>query len=507
MTSQRLMDEIPRSVTQALQELGRSSDVRAKSKMCFEMTKTLFKAGLASQAKPVTAATKNLVRDIERESSEEVRAEAFSNVLKALAIADPVDDVIRLAVDFPRVIGQTFDDSVFWVISSSVSEDLDDVDKAFAFMGKISNRQSRVRDYAYADISKAYARLGRTGDALRMATRIGDESKKSFCMADCALTLSEAGAAEDALAFVREVSDEHVGSSPLFGVAQNLADLGRIDEAREVLEQAQALPQEQRPSSRESASLMASRILATLGEFDKALAVAGEIEPDRPRYSSALAGIGEALASKGDLPGATALASTAANRDEVELGIVRGLTTAGRFNEAEEVINRLRDQEQRANGWESLGHGFARDTNADEVVRVAGYVPGYRADNLFQALVQSLTQAADYQDAMAVAARRWPSDPFSRLEALAVIFREANARNPELIEDIGVESSLTNGRIEAAGNCVSGRRVAKPSDVTRVVRFAGRAFMSCLKLCIHFTLLIFAGTLRLVAWLIAQSRR
>ena len=48
--------------------------------------------------------------------------------MKALAIADPVDDVLRLAVDFPRVIGQTFDDSVFWVISSSVSEDLDDVE-------------------------------------------------------------------------------------------------------------------------------------------------------------------------------------------------------------------------------------------------------------------------------------------------------------------------------------------------------------------------------------------
>ena len=507
MTSQRLMDEIPRSVTPALQELGMSSDVRAKSKMSYELTKTLFKAGLASQAKPVTAATKNLVRGIERERSEEVRAEAFSNVLKALAIADPVDDVIILAVDFPRAIGQPFDDSVFWVISSSVSEDLGDVDKALAFMGKISNRQSSVRDYAYADICRAYARLGRTEDALRMATRIGDESKKSFCMSDCALTLSEAGAAEDAFAFAREVSDEHVGSSPLFGVAQNLADLGRIDEAREVLEQAQALPQEQRPSSRESASLMASRILATLGEFDKALAVAGEIEPDRPRYSSALAGIGEALASKGDLPGATALASKAANRDEVELGIVRGLTTARRFNEAEGMVRRLRDGEKRADGWYTLGHGFARDTNADEVVRVAGNVPGYRADSLFQALVQSLAQAADYQEAMAVAARRWPSDPLSRLEALAVIFREANARNPEFIEEIGVESSLANGRIEAAGNGVSDRRVAKPSDAARAVRFAGRGFMWCLKLYIMLTLLMLAGVFFFVAWLIAQSRR
>ena len=507
MTSQRLMDEIPRSVTQALQELGRSSDVRAKSKMCFEMTKTLFKAGLASQAKPVTAATKNLVRDIERESSEEVRAEAFSNVLKALAIADPVDDVLRLAVDFPRVIGQTFDDSVFWVISSSVSEDLDDVDKAFAFMGKISNRQSSVRDYAYADICRAYARLGRTEDALRMATRIGDESKKSFCMADCALTLSEAGAAEDALAFAREVSDEHVGSSPLFGVAQNLADLGRIDEAREVLEQAQALPQEQRPSSRESASLMASRILATLGKFDKALAVAGEIEPDRPRYSSALAGIGEALASKGDLPGATALASTAANRDEVELGIVRGLTTAGRFNEAEEVINRIRDQEQRADGWESLGQGLARELNTEEVFRIAPHLRGYRAHDLFQLLVESLAREAKYQNAMTVAAERWPSDPFRRLDALAAIYREAKAQTPDFVERIQIGYAEGRGRAEITVTDPPHNGAEAHSKVAKAARFAGRAFMSCLKLCIHFTLLIFAGTLRLVAWLIAQSRR
>ena len=507
MTSQRLMDEIPRFVTQALRELEMSSDVRARSKFCYEMTKTLVKAGLASKAEPVTAATKDLVRGIERERSEEVRAEAFSNVLKALAITDPVDEVTRLAVDFSRVIGQTPDDSVFFGISSSVSEDLGDVHKAFAFMGKISNRQSSVRDYAYADICRAYARSGRTEDALRMATRIGDESERSFCMSDCALALSEAGAAEEAFVFAREVSDEHVGSSPLFGIAQNLADSGRIDEAREALEQAQALPQEQRRSSRESTSLLASRVLATLGEFDKALAVAGEIEPERPRYSAALAGIGEALASKGDLPRATALASKVSNRDEVELGIVRGLTTAGRFNEAEEVINRLRDQEQRANGWESLGQGLARELNTEGVSRIAPHLRGYRADGLFQLLVESLAREAKYQDAMTVAAGRWPSDPFRRLDALAAIYREAKAQTPDLVEQIRIGCEEARGRAEITveGRSHNGGQVL--SKVAKVASFAGRAFIWWIKLEIRITLLLLGAIFLFAAWLIGQARR
>ena len=435
MTTHRLTDDLDEDLDQALREIA-GSEVRHKSVALYDLTKSLFKAGLGQEVAKVVAETKKLIGDIERDGNEEVRLESYANVCKALAITEAVEDVTRLVADFPRITRNQWEDTdiggAFLTLCESVLDDVDDIEKAIAFIQGIAGDEQR--DYAYGHVCKAYARLGQSNDALQLAFQIGDEApsyRKSFCLSECAEALSGLGASEDALVVARQIPEDSSRSSALFAVAQSLAEMGRDDEARLILEQAQAISGELR-SEREFALVRASTILATLGDADEALAVANQIGQERPRYSQAVANICGALASKGDLSEAQSMASNADDWDLVALGIVKGLTSAGDLEEAEKILMGIQDEGQDCEGWETIGGRLSSESNTSEVMRIAEHLPKYSGDGIIRSLIESLAKEGNYQDAVEIVGQRWRSDPISRVESLAAIFRGARIGTPQL---------------------------------------------------------------------------
>jgi len=437
MATHPLTDDLDANLDQALREISGSSGVKDRSVALYDLTKALFKAGLVQNVATVVAETRKLIGDIERDRSDDC-LESYANVCKALAITEDVEEVTRLVSDFPRITKNKWDDTAlggaFLALCESVLDDVDDVGKALAFIQGIAGDEQR--DYANGHVCKAYARLRRANDTLQLASQIGDEApfhRKSFCLAECAEVLGGLGAAEDASVVARQTPADRYRSSGLFAAAISFAGLGRNDEARTVLEQAQAIPGELR-SEREFALVRASTILATLGDVDEALAVANQIGQERPRYSQAVANICRAMASRGDLSEAQSVASKVANRDLVELGIVKGLTSAGRLEEAEDILVRMKGKEQRFEGWETLGRRLSNESQTSEVMRIAERLPTYKGDDIVRSLIESLAKEGKYQDAVAVVAERWSFGTISRVEALATIFYGVRTGTPQLVE-------------------------------------------------------------------------
>lgn len=437
MTTHRLIDDLDADLDQALGEIARTSGVRAKSLALYDLTKALSKAGLGEEVATVVAETRKFIGEIELDRSDD-RTESYANVCRALAITETAEEVTRLVEDFPRVTRNQWNDTdsggVFLALCESVLDDVDDLEKALALIRGIADGEQR--DYAYGHVCKAYARLGRANDALELAPKIGDQdpfNKKSYCLAECAEALIRVGAAEDALDVAGQIPADRCRSAALFAVAQSLAGLGRGDEARTVLEQAQAIPGELR-SEREFALVRTSAILATLGDFDEALAVANQIGPERPRYSQAVANLCREMASRGDLDEARSLASKVENRDVVALGIVKGLTSVGRLQEAEDILIRIKDEEQAFEGWDTLGRKLSSESHTSEVMRIAERLPGYKGDDIVRSLVESLAKEGRFQDAVAIVAERWSTSPISRIEALGVIYHGARTGTPQLID-------------------------------------------------------------------------
>lgn len=438
MAAHPLIDALDTDLNQALREIAATNDAIAKSVVLYDLTKALFKAGLAQQVATVAEEMRKFIRDLERHRSDEVRAKSYGNACKALAITDGADEVNALVADFPRIAGSQWDDTdtggTLFALCDSILDDTDDVEKALALIHGISDK--KISNYAYGSVCKAYARLGQADNALRLASRIGDEPplhQRSFCLTMCAETLGDMGAAEDALIIAQQIAAGRFRLSALFSAAQSFANLGRDNQTRTILEQALAIPGESR-SQREFAMVRASTALATLGHIDEALAVASQIDQERPRYFQAIANICRAMAHRGNLSEAQSLASKIENRDVVALGIVKGLTSAGRLEEAENILGRIKDEEQRSEGWETLGRKLSHGSHTSETLRIVEHLPEFLGNSIVRLLVESLAKEGKYQDAVAIVAQRWSSNPISRVEVLASIFYWARAGNPQLAD-------------------------------------------------------------------------
>lgn len=436
MYTQPMMENLRKDLGQALREIASSRDLRAGSLALYDLTKALSNAGRGQEAAAVAAESKKLIGNIGREGSEETRLGSYLNVCKALTITETADEVTRLVLEFSRVtrvrMAEGDKDGALLALSESLLDDTNDVEKALAIILGIADGEQK--DCANGHVCKAYARLGQANNALILASRIGDEAPfhwRSFYLAECVEVLSGAGAAEDALEFARQIQTDHSRTTALFAVAQSFADSGRGDEARTVLEQAQAIPGDRR-SERESGLARGSMVLATLGSIDEALATADGIERERPRHSFAVAGICRAVASWGDLREASSLASKADNRDVAALGMVKGLVDAGRFEEAEDVLKGMKDEEQLSDGWETLGQRMASEGRSAEVATIVRHLSGDKADDVIRSLVQSLAREGKFQDAKAIVAQRWPTGPISRVEAMAPVYREMLAAASQL---------------------------------------------------------------------------
>jgi len=144
------------------------------------------------------------------------------------------------------------------------------------------------------------------------------------------------------------------------------------------------------------------------------------------------------VASTGDLTQALKLASEADNRDVAVLGLVAGLASAKRFKEAEGVLVRVRDEEERWEGWETLACSLASQGKTLEVMTIADRFPTehkYRLNDVVLSLVESLAKEGRYLDARRVTVQYWSSDPIARVEAMAVAV--AAARRNQLCSSRG----------------------------------------------------------------------
>ena len=449
MAAHPLKDDLSTDLKEALREIARSSDIFARSLALYDLTKALSNAGLVQETNTVVAEARNLISDIERERHEEVRTRSYANVTKAIAITDTAEEVTRLVADFQRVTRVDWTDMDYWgallVFSESILEDTDDVQKALALIRGIPGNEQR--EYANGSVCKTYARLGQANDVLELASQIEDQAPhniRSFILAECAEILGAAGAAEDALQVARQTPTDRNRSNALYAVAQSFSKLGRVAEARTALEQARVIHRDGR-GGKEFALMRASTILAKMGDFDEALAVANEIEPERPRHSHAVADVCRSMACRGNLSEAQRLASKVDNKDAVALGIVKGLTDGGRLGEAEKILMRIKDEDQRREGWETIGRRLSSESNTSEVMRIAERLPRYNGDDILRSLIESLAKVGNYQEAVEIVAQRWRSDPVSRVDALATIFRGARIGTPQLddADQLQVEDSAS----------------------------------------------------------------
>jgi tetratricopeptide (TPR) repeat protein len=431
-----LSNDLHADLGEALRWLARGAEgeLSGVSRFLHDLTKALHKAGLTQDATRVAAEARKLIPSIQREPTQQTRGEAFFYVLKALAITERAEEITKILADVARItrIQFTAEDisGSFMAISESVLDDTDDVRKAQVLISSITD--SERKGSALGHLCKTLVRLGRLGEALELATQISDEPPhywRSFFLSQCVETLCKLGVVDDALGVAKQISRDAFRSTALFAGAQSLADLGRIPEAEAVLEQAMTIPEEGR-SGQEFAFGRAAKIQAILGHVDEALEMASHIERQRPRYSSAIAEICRMVASKGQCPQALALASKADNRDVALVGVVEGLASAGLLIEAENVLNQVKAEEQRWDGWEALGLKLASEAKGTEAIKAANRFPGqlsYRGDRIIASLVLALSKEGKYSDARRVIVQRWRSDPISRVEAMTAIWSASQA--------------------------------------------------------------------------------
>ena len=103
MSEQSLTDDLKRALDEALREVGMSNDVRAKSVVLYDMSRAVFKTGLAEVTDRVVEEARKLTADIPKETSEESRLRAYVNICKALAITESAEKVAAFVADFPVV--------------------------------------------------------------------------------------------------------------------------------------------------------------------------------------------------------------------------------------------------------------------------------------------------------------------------------------------------------------------------------------------------------------------
>lgn len=426
---QSLLTDLRADLDEALRWLERGVKGELRAFQFFhDLTKALCQAGLTGEATRVTTQARNLIALVQKEPNEAIRGEAFGYAFKALAITESIEEIRRVLVDGTRIAKLQLTDSdaggMLWVASESVLDATEDVSKALALISGIVDGTPQ-KDYAYKDVCEALVRIGRMQESVELAARISDgppDHRRSFALTDCVRTLSERGSVDDGLKVAQQIQEDGCRSSALFAVAESLATVGRAEEARGVLAQALAIPQ-QRRSSQEFAFLSAATIKAAVGNFDEALATANHIERHRPRYSSAIANICRVVASKGDLPQALTLANKADNRDVATLGVVQGLIGAGLLKEAEDVLKSIRDEEQRWEGWETLALRLASDAKVEDAVRIADRFPKrYQGDNVIRSLAVALAKQGKYPDARKIVLQRWRSAPGSRVEVMAAMW-------------------------------------------------------------------------------------